>query len=317
MPSIDELLTVGAGAVLVVRRDPGRGGLPVRGRLLRRLARDRLGRDGRADEALGLLRLRRDLHARLLRRLALGLEPGRLAVLEGHAGLRRARPSSTTRARSPGSPGAILLGPRIGKFGADGKPNAIPGHNMAFTTLGVIILWFGWFGFNPGSTLSVDFGGVGFFAYVALNTNLAAAAGVLGAVRHVVDRDQEARPLDDAERRRRGARRDHRRVRVRRAVGGDRDRRRRGRDRRPRRARRRAGRHRRPDRRDRRARHGGRLGHALARLPRAARRRRRASRPGSRRALLRRRLPPARRAGPRPRRRRRVHLQRPRSASSG
>ena len=81
-----------------------------------------------------------------------------------------------------GLAGAILLGPRIGKFGSDGKPNAIPGHNMAFVTLGVIILWFGWFGFNPGSTLSVDFGGVGFFAYVALNTNLAAAAGVLGAV---------------------------------------------------------------------------------------------------------------------------------------
>ena len=81
-----------------------------------------------------------------------------------------------------GLAGAILLGPRIGKFGSDTKPNAIPGHNMAFTTLGVIILWFGWFGFNPGSTLSVDFGGVGFFAYVALNTNLAAAAGVLGAV---------------------------------------------------------------------------------------------------------------------------------------
>jgi Amt family ammonium transporter len=81
-----------------------------------------------------------------------------------------------------GLAGAILLGPRIGKFGKDGKSNAIPGHNMAFTTLGVIILWFGWFGFNPGSTLSVDFGGVGFFAYVALNTNIAAAAGVLGAV---------------------------------------------------------------------------------------------------------------------------------------
>ena len=48
-----------------------------------------------------------------------------------------------------GLAGAILLGPRIGKFGHDGKPNAIPGHNMAFTTLGVIILWFGWFGFNP------------------------------------------------------------------------------------------------------------------------------------------------------------------------
>src|SRR3954453_5906622 len=81
-----------------------------------------------------------------------------------------------------GLAGALLLGPRIGKVGKDGKSNAIPGHNMAYTTLGVLILWFGWFGFNPGSTLGVDFGGVGFFAYGALNTNLAAAAGVLGAV---------------------------------------------------------------------------------------------------------------------------------------
>ena len=81
-----------------------------------------------------------------------------------------------------GLAGALLLGPRLGKFASDGKPNAIPGHNMAYVTLGVIILWFGWFGFNAGSTLSVDFGGVGFFAYVALNTNLAAAAGVIGAV---------------------------------------------------------------------------------------------------------------------------------------
>ncbi len=118
-----------------------------------------------------------------------------------------------------GLAGAILLGPRIGKFGSDHKPNAIPGHNMAFTTLGVIILWFGWFGFNPGSTLSVDFGGVGFFAYVALNTNLAAAAGVLGAVDHVVDRGQEARPLDDAQRCDRRARGDHRRLRVRGSRG--------------------------------------------------------------------------------------------------
>src|SRR5215217_3238492 len=51
--------------------------------------------------------------------------------------------------------GSILLGPRIGKFDHDGKPNAIPGHNMAYVTLGVLILWFGWFGFNPGSTLGV------------------------------------------------------------------------------------------------------------------------------------------------------------------
>ena len=79
--------------------------------------------------------------------------------------------------------GALLLGPRIGKFGADGKPNAIPGHNIAFVTLGVLILWFGWFGFNPGSTLGVITGDkIGYFAYVALITNIAAAAGVLGAV---------------------------------------------------------------------------------------------------------------------------------------
>jgi Amt family ammonium transporter len=81
-----------------------------------------------------------------------------------------------------GLAGAILLGARIGKYGPDGKPNAIPGHNMAYATVGVFILWFGWFGFNAGSTLSVDYGGVGFFAYVALNTLIAAAAGVVGAM---------------------------------------------------------------------------------------------------------------------------------------
>ena len=80
-----------------------------------------------------------------------------------------------------GLAGALLLGPRIGKF-VGGKPQAIPGHNMAYTTLGVIVLWFGWFGFNAGSVLAVDFPEVGFFGYVALNTNLGAAAGVLGAV---------------------------------------------------------------------------------------------------------------------------------------
>ena len=52
-----------------------------------------------------------------------------------------------------GLAGALLLGPRLGKFDADGKPNAIPGHNMAYVTLGVVILWFGWYGFNAGSTL--------------------------------------------------------------------------------------------------------------------------------------------------------------------
>jgi Amt family ammonium transporter len=79
--------------------------------------------------------------------------------------------------------GAILLGPRIGKFGHDGRANPIPGHNMPYAVLGTIILWFGWFGFNPGSTLAVVTGKhLGFFAYVALTTNLAAAAGALGGI---------------------------------------------------------------------------------------------------------------------------------------
>jgi ammonium transporter, Amt family len=73
----------------------------------------------------------------------------------------------------------LLLGPRSGKYGADGKPRVIPGHSMPLVGLGVLILWLGWFGFNPGSTL----GAIGNrFAEVALVTNLAAAAGVVSAV---------------------------------------------------------------------------------------------------------------------------------------
>jgi Amt family ammonium transporter len=73
----------------------------------------------------------------------------------------------------------LLLGPRKGKYGADGKPRAIPGHNMPLFGLGVLILWLGWFGFNPGSTLNaLD----GRFPEVLFITNLAAAAGVLAAV---------------------------------------------------------------------------------------------------------------------------------------
>ncbi|MBE3555872.1 MAG: ammonium transporter [Firmicutes bacterium] len=70
--------------------------------------------------------------------------------------------------------GAILLGPRIGKFNADGTPNNLRGHNLVYTVLGTFILWFGWFGFNPGSTLAAS---GAFFAYVAMTTNIAAAAG--------------------------------------------------------------------------------------------------------------------------------------------
>jgi Amt family ammonium transporter len=74
----------------------------------------------------------------------------------------------------------LLLGPRIGKYGADGTPRAIPGHSMPIAGLGVLILWVGWYGFNAGSTFGT--GGGELFAQVALNTQLAAAAGALFAM---------------------------------------------------------------------------------------------------------------------------------------
>jgi ammonium transporter, Amt family len=73
----------------------------------------------------------------------------------------------------------LLLGPRRGKYARDGKPRAIPGHNMPLFGLGILILWLGWFGFNPGSGLqAMD----GRFPEIAMVTNLAAAAGVISAV---------------------------------------------------------------------------------------------------------------------------------------
>ncbi|ULT57781.1 ammonium transporter [Neobacillus drentensis] len=73
----------------------------------------------------------------------------------------------------------ILLKPRIGKYNKDGSANNLAGHNQVFTALSVLLLWVGWFGFNAGSTLSVD---KGFFGFVAMNTNLAAAAGTIAAM---------------------------------------------------------------------------------------------------------------------------------------
>ncbi len=72
----------------------------------------------------------------------------------------------------------LLLGPRRGKYDASGKPRVIPGHSMPLVGLGVIILWIGWFGFNGGSTFETA---GNFFGEVMLNTQLAAAAGVIGA----------------------------------------------------------------------------------------------------------------------------------------
>jgi Amt family ammonium transporter len=82
-----------------------------------------------------------------------------------------------------GLAGAIVLGPRIGKYGKDGKVNVIPGHNLNYGALGVFILWFGWFGFNGGSQLAIA-GNDNAVAVssIFLNTNLAAAAGAMAAM---------------------------------------------------------------------------------------------------------------------------------------
>lgn len=76
--------------------------------------------------------------------------------------------------------GAAIIGPRIGKYGKNGEVNAISAHNITLGALGVFILWFGWFGFNPGSTLSgMDFEATG---YIFITTNLAASTGAVIAM---------------------------------------------------------------------------------------------------------------------------------------
>lgn len=76
--------------------------------------------------------------------------------------------------------GTIILGPRIGKYNPDGTANVIAGHSIPLASLGIFILWFGWFGFNPGSALGVGDGNL--IARVAINTNLAAAMGGIFAM---------------------------------------------------------------------------------------------------------------------------------------
>jgi ammonium transporter, Amt family len=74
--------------------------------------------------------------------------------------------------------GAIILGPRIGKYTRDGRINPIPGHNLSTATAGGLILWFGWFGFNPGSTMAASFADI---ARIAVTTNTAAATAAFTA----------------------------------------------------------------------------------------------------------------------------------------
>ncbi len=78
-----------------------------------------------------------------------------------------------------GLAGAIVLGPRFGKFDKNGSPKAIPGHNIPLAALGVFILWFGWYGFNPGSTFSAHHLRI---SVIAVNTTLAAAAASMTAM---------------------------------------------------------------------------------------------------------------------------------------
>ena len=78
-----------------------------------------------------------------------------------------------------GLAGAMVLGPRFGRYDRNGKPRAIPGHSITLAALGVFILWFGWFGFNPGSTCNAHHLRI---AVIAVNTNLAAAAATLSAL---------------------------------------------------------------------------------------------------------------------------------------
>ena len=73
--------------------------------------------------------------------------------------------------------GAMILGPRIGKYGKDGKPRAIPGHNMSLAVIGLFVLWLGWFGFNPGSTMS--FQQPADVMHILFTTNTSAIAAVL------------------------------------------------------------------------------------------------------------------------------------------
>lgn len=75
--------------------------------------------------------------------------------------------------------GAIILGPRFGKYGADGKIRPILGHNMSLATIGLFVLWLGWFGFNPGSTMSLSDPSA--VTHILMTTNTGAIAGVLTA----------------------------------------------------------------------------------------------------------------------------------------
>ena len=164
--------------------------LPVR--LRRHLQHDHLRRHGRPHGVRGRPALQ---HWRQRVHLSRSSATGRGAPTGGSPPFTRsrsttspARRSSTRSAASSPSPGAIALGPRIGrKFKRDGGV-PMPGHDMTIAAVGGVILWFGWYGFNPGSTLSaMDAAGCG---RVAANTTLAACGGGLSALAFMYPRNK-------------------------------------------------------------------------------------------------------------------------------
>lgn len=74
--------------------------------------------------------------------------------------------------------GALILGPRYGKYGPNGQTNAIPGHSLPLGLIGCMVLWLGWFGFNPGSTMAVD---ARLIAHICVTTNMGAVAGIISS----------------------------------------------------------------------------------------------------------------------------------------
>ena len=113
--------------------------------------------------------------------------------------------------------GAIVLGPRLGKYGKDGKPRTLAAHHIPMAMLGTFILLFGWFGFNAASTLATtDIR----FGVIAANTAIAAAFGATVAMFWVMHPGRQARSRDDGQRHAGRPRGHHRPVRLRPAVGG-------------------------------------------------------------------------------------------------
>ncbi len=113
--------------------------------------------------------------------------------------------------------GAIVLGPRIGKYGADGKPRTLPGHHIPMAMLGTFILLFGWFGFNAASTLAAT--DVQLRRGRDQHRASPVPSGRSSAMFWIMMRSRQARPRDDGQRHARRPRGDHRPVRLRAAVG--------------------------------------------------------------------------------------------------